>query len=226
VEDLRAATARLGSEPFLPEGPAEWDRWTRTTGVRPSPWRDRPALDRPESTLLEMLSGLTAEVGRATTVCVGVLGVEAIRAVTAAAITSLFLTPSAQGLAVEVESACSDRAAFSRFSMLWEGEGLRAGLLETGCGAERISFQKYSEGLLGLTVHLVGMELRGPEVIGSSLRGGEGPGTMSGEFSDSGTGLSLLCSRLECIEEKEGRRELDSQSDMSWRGQVRTGEGR
>jgi hypothetical protein len=41
---------------------------------------------------------------------------------------------------------------------------------------------------------------------------------MSGEFRDSGTGLSLLCSRLECIEEKEGRRELDSQSEMSWRG--------
>jgi hypothetical protein len=95
-----------------------------------------------------MLSGLTAEVGRATTVCVGVLGVEAIRAVTAAAITSLFLMPSAQGLAVEVESACSDRAAFSRFSMLEEEEGLRRGLLGTGRGAEWISFQKYCGGRL------------------------------------------------------------------------------
>ena len=43
-----------------------------------------------ETTLLVMLSGLTALVGLATTVCVGVFGVEAILAVTAATITSLF----------------------------------------------------------------------------------------------------------------------------------------
>lgn len=66
------------------------------------------------------------------------------------------------------------------------------------------------------------MWLRGPEVIGSSLRGGEGPGAMSGELSDSGTGLRRLCSRLECIEEKDGSKLLDSQSDMSWVDDVRT----
>ena len=40
-----------------------------------------------------MLRGLTALVGLATTVCVGVFGVDAIRAVTAAAIMSLFFWP-------------------------------------------------------------------------------------------------------------------------------------
>ena len=87
-----------------------------------------------------MLRGLTALVGLATTVCVGVFGVDAIRAVTAAAIMSLFfwpppvsylicwfvvsclLLPSVRGLVfgwLEVVcSCCRDRAAFRRFSML------------------------------------------------------------------------------------------------------------
>ena len=63
--------------------------------------------------------------------------------------------------------------------------------------------------------------MRGPEVMGSSLRGGEGPGAMSGELRDSGTGLRRLCSRLECMEEKEGSKLLDSQSEMSWVEEVR-----
>ena len=44
-------------------------------------------------TLLVMLRGLTALVGLATTACVGVFGVDAILAVTAATITSLFFCP-------------------------------------------------------------------------------------------------------------------------------------
>lgn len=181
VEDLRAATCRFGRELFLPVGPAEWDLWVLTIGVRPG-----PPLDKPLSTLLVMLRGLTALVGLATTACVGVFGVDAILAVTAATITSLFFCPPPSGrglvfgsLEVEDWSCCRDRAAFRRFSML------------------------------------VGMELRGPEIMGSSLRGGEGPGAMSGELSDSGTGFSRLCKRLECMDEKDGSIE-DSQSEISW----------
>ena len=45
---------------------------------------------------------------------------------------------------------------------------------------------------LSLFSMLVGHEESGPEIMGSSLLGGEGPGTMSGEFKDSGTGFRRL----------------------------------
>ena len=60
-------------------------------------------------------------------------------------------------LEVEDWSCCRDRAAFRRFSMLGKIVG-------------DFFFHQHQH------YYLVGMELRGPEIMGSSLRGGEGPG--------------------------------------------------
>jgi len=135
--------------------PGECDLCDLTTGVLPG-----PDLVRPLSTLLLMLTGLTALVGLVTTVweVAGVLA-PLVLAVTAATMMSLGL-----GLG------------------LWPLSPLLVLVLDTGVFCLAALRRDSRSG---------GRLLRGPEIIGSSRRGGDGPGAMSGELRDSGTGLSL-----------------------------------